>query len=69
MPKKKTKQAAAKRLKVTKHGKIKFRHAGVGHLLTNKSAKRRRHLRSRGVLSGSEQRRMRDLFAPGAGRG
>ena len=63
MPKRKTKKAAAKRLKLTANGKIKFRHAGTGHLLTGKAAKRKRQLRKRGVLSRSEEKRMRLLLA------
>lgn len=44
MPKMKTHRAGAKRYKITASGKILRRQAGKKHLLTHKSAKRRRHL-------------------------
>jgi large subunit ribosomal protein L35 len=44
MPKMKTHRAAAKRYKVTANGKIKRRHAFRGHILTKKSAERKRRL-------------------------
>ncbi len=62
MPKMKTKKAAAKRFKVTATGKVKFRHAGTGHLLTGKTAKRKRQLRARGVLSRPEEKRIRAML-------
>ena len=44
MPKMKTHKAGAKRYKVTATGKIMRRHAGIGHLLANKSSSRKRKL-------------------------
>jgi len=44
MPKMKTHRAGAKRYKVTANGKILRRQAGKKHLLTHKSAERRRRL-------------------------
>lgn len=44
MPKMKTHKSGAKRYKVTGTGKIMRRHAGIGHLLANKSASRKRKL-------------------------
>lgn len=44
MPKMKTHKAGAKRYKVTASGKIMRRHAGIGHLLANKSSSRKRKL-------------------------
>lgn len=44
MPKMKTHRAAAKRYKVTASGKIKRRHAFKSHILTKKSAERKRRL-------------------------
>lgn len=44
MPKMKTHKAGAKRYKVTGTGKITRRHAGIGHLLANKSSSRKRKL-------------------------
>lgn len=44
MPKQKTHKGLAKRVKVTAKGKVKFHHAGSGHLMSSKNAKRRRRL-------------------------
>ena len=44
MPKQKTSKSLAKRVKVTKTGKVKRRKSGKGHLLTGKNANRRRKL-------------------------
>ena len=44
MPKMKTHKSGAKRYKVTATGKIMKRHAGIGHLLANKSSSRKRKL-------------------------
>ncbi|MCE9616312.1 MAG: 50S ribosomal protein L35 [Lentisphaerae bacterium] len=63
MPKMKTKKAAVKRLKLTARGKVKFKRAGTGHLMSSKSAKRRRNLRGTGVLSRPEEKRMRHLLS------
>jgi large subunit ribosomal protein L35 len=46
MPKIKTNRGAAKRFKVTAKGKIKKNNANKSHLLTHKSRKRKRRLRS-----------------------
>lgn len=51
MPKIKTNRSAAKRLKVTKNGKIKRWQSFTGHLKTGKSANRRRKLRSSTLVS------------------
>ncbi len=45
MGKLKTKKALAKRVRVTKRGKILRRKAGKSHLLSGKSKKRKRRLR------------------------
>ncbi|HRR06745.1 MAG TPA: 50S ribosomal protein L35, partial [Victivallales bacterium] len=45
MPKMKTRKTAAKRLKQTGTGKFLRRKAGRRHLMSGKSAKRRRRLR------------------------
>jgi large subunit ribosomal protein L35 len=46
MPKMKTHKGSQKRFKVTGSGKIKRSQAGKKHLLSHKSGKRKRHLRS-----------------------
>ena len=63
MPKKKTNKAAAKRVRVTATGKMKFSKPGTGHLLGSKSRKRKRNLRKAGVLSKPETRRMHVLIS------
>ena len=51
MPKMKTHKAGAKRYKVTATGKIMRRHAGIGHLLANKSSSRKRKIFSETEIS------------------
>ena len=45
MPKIKTHSGAKKRLKLTKHGKVKRAHAYKSHILNKKTTKRKRNLR------------------------
>lgn len=45
MPKAKTKKSAAKRFKLTATGKLKRMKANKSHILTKKTAKRKRNLR------------------------
>lgn len=64
MPKKKTNKAAAKRLRLTGTGKVRFCRAGLSHLMTNKSRKRKRNIRnSRNVLSPAETQRVKELLS------
>jgi len=63
MPKQKTKKAASKRFWKTARGKIKYKKAGAGHLLSCKSSKRKRHLRGMSVLSVVETKRIMPLLA------
>lgn len=51
MPKLKTNKSVAKRVRVTKNGKVLRNRPGRRHLLSCKSAKRRRHLRTRAVVA------------------
>jgi len=62
MPKKKTSKTAAKRIRKTASGKLKYAHAGRGHLLNSKSRKRKRSLRGGGIMSKAEQKRMSVLI-------
>jgi large subunit ribosomal protein L35 len=48
----KTKKSAAKRYSFTGTGKVKYKKQNLRHILTKKSAKRKRNLRQRGILSG-----------------
>ena len=51
MPKMKTKKSAAKRFSFTGTGKVKYKKKNLRHILTKKSAKRKRNLRKAGILS------------------
>lgn len=62
MPKLKTHRGAAKRLKLTSTGKIK-KHSGYkSHLLTGKSSRRTRRLRSASLVSKCDMERMKRLL-------
>ena len=50
MPKMKTKKSAAKRFTFTGTGKVKYKKQNLRHILTKKSAKRKRNLRHAGML-------------------
>ena len=63
MPKQKTHKGLAKRVKVSAKGKIKIHKAGAGHLMSTKSAKRRRRIRRTGVVhSNAFTRKMREAL-------
>ncbi len=65
MPKMKTRKSAAKRYKVTANGKIKYKRQGLRHLLTKKGSKRKRKLRTLGILSKVETKRVKKLLPYG----
>ncbi len=62
MPKIKTKRAAAKRFKVTGSGKIVRNKANKSHILTKKSAKRKKNLRQSTLVDKSDNKRVRDMI-------
>ena len=62
MPKLKTNKAAAKRFKVTGTGKIMRGKAFTSHLLTKKSAERKRRLGKTQELHGGDKRRVKRLL-------
>ena len=62
MPKQKTHRGAAKRLSLTKNGKIKRAQAYKSHLLTKKPTKRTRNLRKAAYLTGAEGKTMKKLM-------
>ena len=64
MPKMKTKKAAAKRFSFTGTGKIKYKKMNLRHILTKKSAKRKMHLRSAGILSEDSSKVIRSQLLP-----
>ena len=62
MPKMKSNRAAKKRFKVTGSGKIKREKAYRSHILTKKSAKRKRQLRKSTLVSEQETRTVKRLI-------
>lgn len=61
MPKMKTKKAIAKRFRVTGTGRLKRSKAFKQHILTKKSAKRKRNLRKIGYVSVTQLKTMKKL--------
>jgi len=69
MPKQKTHKGLRKRVKVTARGRIKFKPANAGHLMSGKSGNRRRRLRRKTVLQGTVRKSiLRALGCEGAER-
>ena len=62
MPKLKTHKGTAKRVRVTKSGKIKRGQANHGHLMTGKGGKRRRRLRRGVIAAPGDARRLARLL-------
>ncbi len=62
MPKIKSHRAARKRMRLTSSGKIKIGSAFTSHLLTNRSAKRKRKLRRGGILSVVDTKKVKQLI-------
>ncbi|CAL1241148.1 50S ribosomal protein L35 [Candidatus Methylocalor cossyra] len=56
MPKLKTNRGAAKRFRKTASGRFKCAHSHRRHILTKKSTKRKRHLRSPSQLHAADVR-------------
>lgn len=62
MPKLKTNKSAKKRFKLTKKGKVRRHKAYAGHLMSGKSAKRKRNLRQAGLVVGRQVRTVKRLL-------
>ena len=62
MPKQKTHRGAAKRLSLTKTGKIKRAQAYRSHILTKKTTKRTRNLRKAAYVASGEAKNMKKLI-------
>ena len=62
MPKMKTHRGAAKRFKKTGTGKLKRAKAFKSHILTKKSAKRKRNLRKAAYVSTTQEKAMKKLL-------
>lgn len=65
MPKMKTRKSAAKRFKLSGTGKVMYRHTRRSHLLTKKSARRKRHLAQPGSLPRGEATKIKRNLAEG----
>ena len=57
MPKQKTHRGAAKRLSITKNGKVKRAQAYKSHILEKKSPKRKRNLRKAALVVAADKKR------------
>jgi large subunit ribosomal protein L35 len=62
MPKLKTSRAAAKRFTKTGTGKLKRMKAFKSHILTKKSAKRKRNLRKAAITDATNVKNMRKIL-------
>lgn len=62
MPKIKTKRAAAKRFKLTGTGKLKRNKAYKRHILTKKTAKRKRNLRKAAMTDATNVNNMKQIL-------
>ncbi|MCK5055683.1 MAG: 50S ribosomal protein L35 [Candidatus Aminicenantes bacterium] len=62
MPKLKTNRGAKKRFSFTATGKIKRKKANHSHILTKKSAKRKRNLRKSTIVVKEEFKRLKSLL-------
>ena len=63
MPKMKSNRGAAKRLRKTGSGKIRRMRAYKSHILTKKSQKRKRRLRTATLVAKADEKRARRLLA------
>lgn len=64
MAKMKTKKAAQKRFKLSATGKVKYKRMNKGHIMTKKSPKRVRQLRSAGYISEHDAKKIRRDLLP-----
>lgn len=64
MPKQKTHKGMKRRFKITASGKAKHRSAFRGHLLSGKSAKRKRGLRNSGITEGKDAKNIVEALRP-----
>jgi large subunit ribosomal protein L35 len=65
MPKMKTNKSVAKRFKVTGSGKVKRGQAFKSHILTKKTAKRKRNLRKSTIAAKGDAKRMKRMLLEG----
>ena len=63
MPKMKSNRGAAKRFKRTVSGRFKSKQSHLRHILTKKSAKRKRKLRKSAIVGGSFAANLREMIS------
>jgi large subunit ribosomal protein L35 len=62
MPKMKTHKGLKKRVKITGTGKVKRHRCNGGHLLSNKSSRKLRSIKSTAIVEGAKARAIRTLL-------
>lgn len=62
MPKMKTLKSAAKRFKGINSGKFKRKQSNLRHILTKKTSNRKRHLRTKILISKSDKNHVQSFF-------
>ena len=62
MPKQKTHRGAAKRFKVSATGKVLRHHSETSHILTKKTAKRKRKLRKGTEVAGAFEKTIKKML-------
>ena len=65
MPKIKTNKSASKRFSLTGRGRIKRNKAYSSHILTKKTTKRKRNLRSSDIVADADVRRVKRMMPNG----
>jgi large subunit ribosomal protein L35 len=65
MPKMKTNKSVAKRFKITGKGKVKRGQAFKSHILTKKTAKRKRNLRKAVIAAKGDEKRVKRMLVGG----
>ncbi len=65
MPKMKTKRSAAKRFSFTKSGKVKMKRSKLRHILSSKTRKQKRRLRSKSYAASGDMAKLRQLLPYG----
>jgi large subunit ribosomal protein L35 len=66
MPKLKTNRSVKKRLRITKHGKVRRSRPSRSHLLAHKRSKRKRHLGRYAFVAPGEVKSMKKILPYGA---
>ena len=66
MPKMKTHRGAAKRVKKTASGRLKRMRANKSHILTKKTAKRKRRLRQADLVAKSDEKKLHKILPYGS---